>query len=399
MGGAGGAPTTGAGGVPSSNGGTVSPSNGGAYIGGGATTGSGGRDAPQTCASFSQKPETIFIDASVTDTIVTYSPIALYVMIDRSASMVGFFGDATSWPNASAALGTFVHDPASAGLDIGLAVFPPMSNNNTPDCAAGVDCGAPLVPIGPLPANAAAIENGLTQANPQTAVDKGTILTTPTECGLRGMINHCIDYQKQATEKCVAILVTDGAPSSCDTNPQNLADIVAAGSAAGVQTFTLGLPGSNTAFLDQLALAGGTNKSIPITTGAAGQKAFIDALTAIRGKVSTQTSTQVKRPVTTPLSCQWTIPPPQDGKPLDPNLVNLELVPVGGAPQTFLNVPTEGACSGNNTWHYDVDVTGPNPPTPTQVILCPDACAVTKAATGATVNIVFGCAIKVRQVG
>jgi hypothetical protein len=349
--------------------------------------GQGGKRGDEECAKVVQKPETVYIDGSVTDTIVTYSPIALYVMIDRSSSMVGLTGDPNSWPNAQSALTAFVNDPASAGLDIGLGAFPPMSNNNMPDCAGGTDCGAPIVQIAPLPNNASAIVTALQQATPPVFPP----LTTPTECGLRGMINECLNYKMQASEDCVAILVTDGAPSSCDVNAQNLANLVADGKTKGILTFTLGLPGSNQAFLDQLAQAGGTTASIPITS----QQAFLQALTAIRGKVSRTETTHTSTPVFAPSPCSWEIPPPKDGKAFDRNKVNLELTPLNGVPSSFVRFDNEAACAGaNNGWRYDIDAKDLTKD-PKQVILCPATCNMVKASSGASVDIAFGCATKV----
>jgi hypothetical protein len=263
-----------------------------------------------------------------------------------------------------------------------------MSNNNTPDCAAGTDCGAPIVQIASLPGNAAAMVNGLTQANPQNFFG---VLTTPTECGLRGMLSECINYKAQASEDCVAILVTDGAPSSCDINATNLINIIADGKTKGILTFTLGLPGSNQAFLDQLAQAGGTNASIPISS----QQAFLQALTGIRGKVSHQETTHTTTPVYAPSPCSWEIPPPKDGKDFDRNKVNLELTPLNGTPSSFIRFDNETACgAANNGWHYDIDAKDLTKD-PKQVILCPATCNQVKASSGASVDIAFGCATRV----
>lgn len=364
--------TTGNGGLPPSN-------TGGLSLGG--FSSNGGRP-PDECGKLVQPAETVFIDASVTDTIITYEPIALFVMIDRSSSMVGVAGDPTSWPNAQAAITAFVQDPASTGIDIGLGAFPPMSNQQG-DCTGGTDCGTPIVPIAPLPGNAAAIGTGLQQATPPPFPP----LLTPTECGLNGMINRCVEHKTQTGEQCVAILVTDGAPTLCDVNFQNLVNIVAAGKTNGVLTFALSLPGANQAFLDQIAQAGGTNAAIAVGGGAAGQQQFLAALQAIRGTVSRQEKKQILVPISTPLPCQFTIPPPKDGKPFDKDKTDVEYQPPGGAPpQSLKYVDSAAACgTAANSWYYDDNVS------PKEVLLCPATCDFVKTNPGASINIVFLC--------
>jgi hypothetical protein len=183
----------------------------------------------------------------------------------------------TSWQSATTAVTAFTEDPASAGLDVGLGVFPPMSNAMG-DCSAGADCGAPVTPIAPLPGNAVKITEAYNQAKPPASPP----LLTPTECALRGMINACLTFMSKSPsgEKCVAVLVTDGTPTTCDVLETDLEMIISDGKAKGVATYTLGLPGADTATLDAYANAGGTTKSFDVS---AGPEAFRKALEGIRG--------------------------------------------------------------------------------------------------------------------
>lgn len=387
-------------------------STGGVYSAAGSTgTASGGRPifgqnaggmnnadpySSRDCGAVSQKPEqiTVFRDATVTDTIVTYEPVALYIMMDRSSSMIGVTGDPNSWPNATQALTNFVNDPASAGLDVGLGVFPdlPISDCSLPDtpcCSTPAICGPPIVPIGPLPANGANIIQGMQTATPTTF----PILLTPTECALRGMIDTCIQHQNTTGEQCAAILVTDGTPTLCNGDPTALAQIVADGLAQGILTFTLGLPGSNLAFLNQLAEQGGTdcdpngpNFACDLTMGSAG---FLATLNSIRTAIVTQHTTQVSTPtvISTALDCQWRIPPPPPETTFDPLKVNLEYIPEGApAGELFGYVESEAACAGaSNAWYFD------DPEDPKQIFVCPATCDRLKATTGGQVNIQLGC--------
>jgi uncharacterized protein YegL len=319
-------------------------------------------------------------------------------MQDRSSSTVtGNPAPASpdSWKNSTDAVTAFVKDPMSVGLDIGLGVFPPMSNG-TGDCNTGSDCGMPVVPIASLPNNATNIVNAYQTATPPA---NGLIpLFTPTECALRGMINTCLQYMAASPsgEKCVAVLVTDGTPTTCSTDEAALTQIIADGKTKGVDTYTLGLPGADTNILDQYAMAGGTMKSIDVTGGA---QAFVQALNSIRGKVSHQTSRTVTmtKVVQTPLKCQWKIPAPKsmDEPPLDPKRVNVQFTAPGMPGMLFGHVPCDGQCSATTppascppnglAWYYDDEKT------PTQVFLCPSTCNAIKNVLDVRVDLQFHC--------
>ena len=200
---------------------------------------------------------------------------------------------------------------------------------------------------------------------------------TPTECGLNGMIQHCLQHKQATGEQCVGILITDGDPTTCDTNIANLSNIVAAGLQQGVKTFVIRLPGvSNPAGLDQVAAAGGTVAAVDVSAGA---NAFLAALNAIRQKVS----------VGTALECQWKIPPPPPPLTFDAKKVNVTFTPKGGAAQDFGYV-AQADCvrATSDAWYFD------DPTKPTQVFVCPKTCDMLKASTGAEVNVSFGCATK-----
>jgi hypothetical protein len=303
--------------------------------------------------------------------IIVYSPVGLFIMQDRSGSMVTGFPPPASpdgWKNSSAAVSAFVSDPSSSGLSVGLGSFPPMTGNT--DCGGGTDCGTPIVPIAPLPANAQPMISGM-----QTATPNNPIALTPTECGLRGMVSQCKTYTGATKIQCVGVLVTDGTPTQCDGDANNLAKILSDGAALGIKTFVIGLPGSNLQALDALAAAGGTAKAIDVSGGAA---AFIAALNGIRSKIS----------VGTALECQWKIPPPQDGQVFDPAKVNVAFTPKGGMVQEFGYVAQADCARAANAWYFD------DPAKPTQVFVCPTTCDTLKASSGAEVNVSFGCARK-----
>src|SRR5205823_4507198 len=103
----------------------------------------------------------------------------------------------------------------------------PVGAQNTFDCNTGGDCGMPVVPIASLPGNANAMSSAM-QAQTPTG-----LAFTPTECALRGMINTCLQYHAMSPtgEPCVAVLVTDGTPTQCNTDETALTAIIADGKA------------------------------------------------------------------------------------------------------------------------------------------------------------------------
>lgn len=86
-----------------------------------------------------------------------------------------------------------------------------------------------------------------------------------------------------------------------------------------------------------------------------------------------------------PLPCNFTIPPPPAGETLDPFRVNVGYTAPGASAQTLFGRATEQtACADELGWYYD------SPTSPTQINLCPAACA-SVGAGGGTVSIAFGC--------
>ncbi|HEX4335059.1 MAG TPA: vWA domain-containing protein [Polyangiaceae bacterium] len=381
--------------------GGASGSHGGAPIGAaGVTSGTGSsggmmftiRDSGTTvrthdssCGAVAEVPEqiTVYKEASVTDTTYTYTPVALFIMLDRSSSMVQVAPgqSTTSWSKAVDAVTSFVNDPKSAGLDIGLGSFP-VGQNNTYDCNAGMDCGTPVVPIASLPNNAMPMINAMTAQTPTG------LAFTPTECALRGMINECLQFQSMSPtgEKCVAVLVTDGTPTQCTLDETMLAQIITDGHAKGVDTYTLGLPGSDINVLNQYAQAGGTMTAVDVSAGA---DAFVAALQAIRGKVAHPESHVVvtSHVIQTPLKCQWKIPAQKMGDPaLDPEKVNLQYTPMNGPATQFGHVASAAACpASGEAWYFDDEMN------PTQIFLCPSTCTAVENVMGARIDILLHC--------
>jgi hypothetical protein len=398
------------------SGGTGAPGgSGNDGLGGGAATGPAIIDVAQggktstgpdgSCAATTAMAERRVVETQVpvTTQVVTRTPVALYFMQDQSGSMVmsnifQFPPPPTKWAQTKAALTAFVQDPGSAGIDVALQYFALAAGG-----CDGANYITPEVAMAPLPANAQPIIDSLAAHNPFTQ--------TPIEPALRGVTQYCIQYQKtHTTEKCIAVLITDGAPSTCDLTAAGLEQIASDAYAPpnNVVTFTVGMDGADFNMLNGIAIAGHSDCTLS-TAGneacnvTAGGTAFIDALNTIRGSVTTsethlETHQEIQQ---TKLSCEFELPSPPDGQKFDKDKVNVDYTAAGGTQQIY-QVPTLGDCAaaGNKGWYYDsVDQ-------PTKILVCPGTCAdiggnvggdggtVVNADPPTRVDIAFGCATK-----
>jgi hypothetical protein len=324
-------------------------------------------------------------------TVTKADPVALYLMQDRSGSMEDTPNGASTdkWTQTTTAVNAFVNSPGSNGLDVALGMFP--LDNGT---CAGVAYDTPLVGMKRLldPAQSQAIANAL---NSHTPGGGGGFLGgifgnpgnsgTPIEGALRGAENFCLQYEAASPtgERCVVVLITDGAPSGCAGDTATLAGIAADGYAkAGLRTFAIGMDGADFGLMDAIAIAGHSD----CTPNVPGQEAcnvtggvtsFNDALALIRNTVTTTTTTTEIQTVVqgTALPCDFTIPSPPNGERFDREKVNVQFF--NGTTTDILQVPSVGECANfaDVGWYYD------DPTTPTKIQLCPATCNQVKAAS------------------
>ena len=83
------------------------------------------------------------------------------------------------------------------------------------------------------------------------------------------------------------------------------------------------------------------------------------------------------------LTCEFDVPKNPDGKPLDPNKVNVHYTKGDGSAFDILQDTTKACEGGAEGWQYNADKT--------KIILCGNVCREVKADTGAKVDIVLGC--------
>ncbi len=394
-----------------------------------------GSDAACAALPFSAERITVTTQVPVTTTVTEAQPVALYIMLDQSGSMgePAATGNMSKWAVVSGGITGFVNDPASAGIDVALSVFPTPSSgggggflgglfggggNGCPpsDCTGSAYTTA-QVPMGPLPTNAPAIIAGM-PSNPGGGC-------TPTEPALRGAESYCEAYEAAQTssppEKCVVVFVTDGVPNGCSSDQATLAGVAGdAYTQSGVLTFAIGMnvaAGNEVDFglLDAIAVAGHTNCNPPNPGNEAcnigGGSDFAASLAAIRDTVTVTTTQTVTKTVvkSSTLACKYEIPPPPTGQTFDPSKVNVDYVDHLGVKGSAYEVSTASDCALATTkaWYYDVD---PSVGTPTDIILCPDSCSAIQGPIGdggvvpgdggtqPLVNVLLGCATQKAQI-
>jgi hypothetical protein len=288
-------------------------------------------------------------------------PLDLFFMVDKSGSMgcgVPSQGNCTSspnppppvnrWTSIKEALTAFINSPQSAQLGMGVGFFPQYSNPNgtgTLRCNPQ-DYATPAAPIGILPGHAAAV---------QAAIDAQVINgNTPTVPALSGAVQYATAYAQTKPGRTVAIVfASDGLPTECGQNNNNIAgaEAVARAAAMGtppIRTYVLGV-GPSLQNLNAIAAAGGTNAAHLVESGGAAE--LITALNMIRKNA---------------LTCDYQIPI-IPGRPLDLTLVAIK-VKVGstGMEQYIARVDSVAQCGATQGgWYFD------NPSAPTKITLCP----------------------------
>ena len=216
--------------------------------------------------------------------------------------------------------------------------------------------------------------------------------STPTKEALEGgyqVLDNLIPAAPLPTKgKKVAILMSDGSPNSATGITQMVA--AKAAQADPITTFSVyvgELSGGTTAlkFMTDVAIAGGTATPncdatatnpnnfchFQITPGAKPvaqiTQEFIDAINTIRGLAS---------------ACEMAVTlVDKDGRPADPNKVNVDFVSVENEENVIKNIPRDP----NNGWTYD------NDENPTKVILHGSYCDEARANKTQKPRVVMGC--------
>jgi hypothetical protein len=281
----------------------------------------------------------------------------MLILLDRSGSMrIEFVIDL--WTPIATAIGTFVALPETVGMGAGIQFFGIQNDSCDPSVYA-----QPAAGIAPLPGNAAAIQQAITNNQP-------TFGETPTLPALQGAIQYAQSFARQnPARNVIVVLATDGEPNACNSTSTTVsqAALVGLSGSPSIPTYVIGL--GNIAVLNQIAQAGGTGQALVVSTDPQlTSQQFLDALNAIRAGAS---------------SCDYMIPA---GGASTPYLVNLSFDSGTGA--TFVpNVGSASACDPvTGGWYYD------NPAAPQRIVTCPATCDRFRLSASVRVNIILGCA-------
>lgn len=302
-------------------------------------------------------------------TTTTVRRVNMFIAMDRSGSMDSSLGNGdTRWTATIKALKTFVRDPASANLGIALRFWPddsPVSGCNGSSCSTNA-CKAPLVPVGLLTLQSAPADtqeqlllNALNSKSPSG--------NTPLSAALAGATRWAREYKAaHPQEEAFAVIATDGEPTACDTNYNNIVSIAAdAFNNYGVKTYSIGIEEGDADLMNDIAAAGGTNTAFLIAPGSDVEYELLSALVQIKGNT---------------ISCDFVVP---QGDVYDPSAAKITLTPTNGMPVLLNNVGTPAQCGTG--WYYD------NPAAPTQIKLCPTTCTTVLNDSGTKVEVDLGC--------
>jgi hypothetical protein len=234
----------------------------------------------------------------------------------------------------------------------------------------------PAVPIADLPGNEVHLV--------RTVLSKTPLGSTPMGAAVRGVLTQLRAHLAAHPGRKVAlVLVGDGLPGGCAMGdiPSIATNLNAATvGPPSIPTYVIGVFAPDDAAasqveMDRLAMAGGTTRSILLTSTPDLTQRLQQALAQIRGAA---------------IACEFTIPPPQMGA-IDFNRVNVRYTGAAGAVE-LPYVETADRCDATRGgWYYDVP---PTRGTPSRILVCDASCRGFKMDATAKVDLLFGCATR-----
>ena len=328
----------------------------------------------------------------------TPTPHDVLFLLDRSGSMhITVASGATRWQAAEKAIGSLLDtlsgDPAiRAGFDmfprgdapITCCWIDPTIDDVTCDCAPGE------LPTPDARCDEATYDPSLVPTGPLDGAQKDRILTaihasdaefywgTPMKAGVQSAVEKQMGALDAEAIHSV-VLITDGAPTSCNATDDKIDAVVAAASEGAsastpVLTFVVGVidgtTGANAANLSKVAVAGGTPRAVDCDLDdscfyAVNASSFESDIAKAFADIEMKA-----------FSCTFDMPK-TSGTP-DDSLVNVTVTPSSGPAHA---VPRDGTHADG--WDF---LAGKS-----KIQLYGDACASVKADMGSRVEIVVGC--------
>ena len=183
-----------------------------------------------------------------------YAPVDMYIMQDRSGSMgtdCNIGGTTNSkWCHAINALSGYFNSPSAAGNAAALQFFP-LPNAPNSSCNTGAPYDTPAMPTSPPPFITLPTNGFDSLLNSQSANGQ-----TPTEAAIRGLTTYTAG-NRRGGRVTIGILVTDGDPTQCDTNLQDLSNLLQAQyTATTIRTYVIGMTGATDSNLETIAQGG-----------------------------------------------------------------------------------------------------------------------------------------------
>lgn len=314
------------------------------------------------------------------------SPLDIFLMLDRTGSMgtdCAYNPSVNPTPPQSSkacyatyALADYLIN-VSPSVDTRLALDD-MSHHN--DCS-GTQHDDPEVGLTQLP-----VLESSTLVQDISDENFGGGFGTQIEGALRGIASYTANNQTAGREM-IGVLLTDGDANDCDTNIDNLAQVISDHrTATGLRTFIIGMTGATEANLETLAIAGGADPHMDYCGGLTPPCHYFNVGNGSGDVLAQALQAISQQAVDIPCEIDVTTLNAPEGSSVDYSQVNVTFND-GAATTTIGQVADAGSCpTGQSAWYYD------NPSAPTTIQLCDDACtAVSEAGDGANLNVVAGC--------
>ena len=280
--------------------------------------------------------------------------------------------------------------PGTRCETVGLCSLSPLQCSDSVPCAPGAGQCQPF----PYTCSNFTSCDAARYAEPAVAIDRssaraGNVIAslrtqaplgaTPTGPALAGALAQARSWADQHPERqMVTVLATDGFPTVCE--PLEIPDIAElARDGLPVRTFVIGvfsdedLDTDGRQRLDEIAIAGGSERALVVNTAGDLTSEFLAALNQIRS---------------TAVSCDFAL---GGGGRLDFDRVNLRLLDAAGSARALSNVGDASACGDQPGWHYVRDDAG----VPVQVSVCPSSCEELRSGR-VSAELLIGCATRIR---